>query len=95
LEGGLVRPDERAERERLLLESSQRGVERFAFDLDQGPIESLAALREDVRHFRSYLSGVALDRDGPRVIGCVDDLEARLIALDAELRELMHTHLRP
>jgi hypothetical protein len=27
------------------------------------------------------------------VLGCVDDLEARLIALDGELRELLRVHL--
>jgi hypothetical protein len=90
-----LQADEYAERERLLLGSSEPRVARFVFDLHQGPLRSVAALSEDVRYFRSHLSGVAFDRDCQRVIGCVDDLEARLIALDAELRELMQAHLRP
>ena len=89
-----MRADAHAERERFRLESSERRVARFAFDLEEGPLQIVAALGEDVRHFRSRLPGAAVDRDR-RLLGCVDDLEARLTALDAQLRELMHAHLRP
>jgi hypothetical protein len=37
---------------------------------------------------------VVLDRDGQRVLGRVDDLEERLVALDDELRKLLGVHLR-
>jgi hypothetical protein len=88
-----VRADAHGEQARVPLESNERRVARFAFDLQEGPLQSVAALAEDVRHFRSHLPGAALNRDGHRVLGCVDDLEARLLALDGELRELLRTHL--
>jgi hypothetical protein len=90
-----VRADAHGEQERVPPESSERRVARFAFDLQEGPLQSVAALAEDVRHFRSHLPGVAVDRDGHRVLGCVDDLEARLLALDGELRALLRAHLLP
>jgi hypothetical protein len=90
--GGLVRADH-TEQERLV-QASERRLARFVFDLRAGPLQSVAALAEDVRLFRSRLPGVALDRDGQRVLGCVDDLEARLVALDDELRKLLGAHLR-
>lgn len=89
-----MRADAYGERKRFPLESSERRVARFTFDLEEGPLQTVAALADDVRHFRSRLSGAAVDRDR-RLLGCVDDLEARLTALDAQLRELMHAHLRP
>jgi signal transduction histidine kinase len=89
-----VRADEHAERERLLLESSERRIARLAFDLHDGPLQSVAALAADVRHFRSHLADVAFDANRERVLGCVDDLEARLVTLDSELRELLRDHAR-
>ena len=88
-----VRADAQGKRERFPLESGRGRVARFAVDLQEGPLQSVAALVADMRVFRSHLPGVALDRDGHRVLGCVDDLEARLIALDGELRELLRVHL--
>jgi hypothetical protein len=90
-----VRADAQGKQERFPLESSERRGARFTIDLQEGPLQSVAALAEDVRHFRSHLRSVALDRDGHRVLGCIDDLEARLIALDGELRELLRAHLLP
>lgn len=85
-----MRADEQAERERVLLDSSERRIARLAFDLHDGPLQTVAALAADVRHFRAHLGGVVLDHHRQRVLGCVDDLEARLVALDEELRELLH-----
>jgi hypothetical protein len=77
-----------------LVQASERRLARFVFDLRAGPLQSIAALAEDVRLFRSRLPVVVLDRDGQRVLGRVDDLEERLVALDDELRKLLGVHLR-
>jgi signal transduction histidine kinase len=84
-----------AEQERLLVKSGERRLARLGLDLHDGPLQTVAALAADVRHFRSHLAGVVFDRDRERVLGCVDDLAARLIALDGELRELLHDHGAP
>jgi signal transduction histidine kinase len=78
-----------AENERSLVESSERRVARLGFDLHDGPLQELAALAEDLRLFRAQLSRVAADHaDGDVLLGRIDDLEARLVGLDEELRGL-------
>jgi signal transduction histidine kinase len=78
-----------AEDERSLVESSERRVARLGFDLHDGPIQELAALAGDLRLFRAQLSRVAADHEhGDVLLGRIDDLEARLVGLDHELREL-------
>jgi len=84
------------ERERSLLESTERRFSRFGFDLHDGAIQDIAALAEDVRVFRRQLSD-PLDGSDYRdvILGRVDDLEARLITLDDDLRELARSFESP
>lgn len=78
-----------AERERSLVDSSERRLVRLGFDLHDGPMQDAAALGAEIRHFREQLgAAVAGMPDRERLLGRVDDLEARLRALDADLREL-------
>jgi signal transduction histidine kinase len=75
--------------ERALVESSERKLTRLGFDLHDGPIQDVAVLAEDVRLFRDQLERVIGPlSDQERVRGRIEDLEAQLVALDAELRRL-------
>jgi signal transduction histidine kinase len=75
--------------ERSLVESSERRLVRLGFDLHDGPMQDIAALAQDLRFFRSQLAPYL---EGPpeadRLLGRVDDLEARLVTLDRDLRDL-------
>jgi signal transduction histidine kinase len=78
-----------AETERSLVESSERRLARLGFDLHDGPIQELTAFAGDLRLLRRQLaSTVAAHEHGDVLLGRMDDLEARLVELDRELREL-------
>jgi signal transduction histidine kinase len=78
-----------ADSERALLEASERRLTRLGFDLHDGPIQDLAVLAEDLRLFGRQLErGLGPSRDTELVRGRVEDLDAQLAALDAELRRL-------
>jgi signal transduction histidine kinase len=78
-----------AAHERSLVESSERRLVRLGFDLHDGPMQDIAALAHDLRFFRTqlapYLEHAA---EGNLLLGRVDDLEARLVTLDRDLRDL-------
>jgi signal transduction histidine kinase len=77
------------EREAALAESAERRLARLGFDLHDGPLQEVFALGGELRQFKEQLRRVlGTDRTTPVVLGRVDDLEARLTALEAELREL-------
>jgi signal transduction histidine kinase len=78
-----------AARERSLSEATERRLARLGLDLHDGPIQDVIALGSEVRLFRTQLAR-ALDEHehGPILLGRVDDVDARLVALDRELREL-------
>lgn len=78
-----------AVRERSLVEASERQLVRLGFDIHDGALQDLAALASEVRFFRSQLSEL-LDgtKDRDLILGRVGDVEARVLALDSELREL-------
>lgn len=78
-----------ASHERSLVESSERRLVRLGFDLHDGPMQDIAALAQDLRFFRSQL-GPYFDGkpEGELVLGRVDDLEARLVTLDRDLRDV-------
>jgi signal transduction histidine kinase len=74
-------------RERLLQEASEKRSTRLAYDIHDGPLQDLAALSGDVRLLRRQVERGLLDQASPDlVLGRLDDLEARLRALDGDLR---------
>ncbi|MEK6275152.1 MAG: ATP-binding protein [Actinomycetota bacterium] len=78
-----------AEGERSLVETSERRLARLGLDLHDGAIQELAAFAGDLHLLRGQLGRVvAAHEHGDLVLGRVDDLEARLVELDRELREL-------
>jgi signal transduction histidine kinase len=78
-----------AAHERALVESSERRLVRLGFDLHDGPMQDIAALAQDLRFFRSQLGPTLEHREeGSLLLGRVDDLEARLVTLDHDLRDL-------
>lgn len=84
------------ERERWLVESSERRLVRLGFDLHDGAIQDIAALASDVRFFRSQLQETLLDPHHEAILlGRVDDLTARLAAVDRELRTLVRSFETP
>jgi signal transduction histidine kinase len=78
-----------AQREQLLTQSSERQLTRLGFDLHDGPMQDIAALASDVRLFRTQLAPLLEGHPRAEVaLGRIDDLEARLVGLDGELRQL-------
>lgn len=85
-----------AQREQSLTEASERRLTRLGFDLHDGALQDIAALASDLRLFRSQLLQlIGGHRDSEIVVGRVDDLEARLVALDGDLRELTRSIQTP
>jgi signal transduction histidine kinase len=81
--------ERRKERESALVEAAERRLARLGFDLHDGPVQEIMALGAELRLFREQLRRVlGSHRHAPIVLGRVDDLEARLTALDGELREV-------
>jgi signal transduction histidine kinase len=78
-----------AEREQSLVHASERRLVRLGFDLHDGPLQDVAAVTAEVRLFKRQLGASISDsRVSERLLGRVDDVEARLRAIDADLREL-------
>jgi signal transduction histidine kinase len=78
-----------AGRERSLTAASERRLTRFGFDLHDGPMQDIAALAQDVRLFRAQLAAILADNDYQQIaLGRIGDLEARLMTLDGELRQI-------
>jgi signal transduction histidine kinase len=70
-------------------EAVKRRLTRLRFDLHDGPQQDVFMLAEDLRQFRVRLEDVLDGREGrEQLLGGVDDLEARLVALDGDLRRL-------
>jgi signal transduction histidine kinase len=72
------------------LEASLEKQATIAFDLHDGPLQSLAAVRLDLELFRSQVEGL-VDRGVENVplLGRIADIGARLSALEAELRDVV------
>jgi signal transduction histidine kinase len=82
--------EQSAEREQSLVQASERALVRLGFDLHDGPIQDVTALALELETFRRQLAST-LPRRAPErelLLGRVDDLHARLAALDADVREL-------
>ena len=75
--------------ERALVESSERKLTRLGFDLHDGPIQDVAALAQDLRVFASRLRAVLENHAQEQLVAArMEDFDAQLAALDAELRRL-------
>lgn len=73
-----------------IVDSDDRRLARLALDLHDGPLQDLAYLVADVRLFRHQLWQALSKAKVPELLlGRVDDLEARLLGLDASLRDLL------
>ncbi len=82
--------------ERALVEATERRLARLGFDLHDGPIQDIAVLASDIRLLRQQLADVlATHEHRDRLVGRVDDLEARLRAIDGDLRELSRSFESP
>jgi signal transduction histidine kinase len=69
--------------------AAERRLARVRFDLHDGPQQDLTLLAEDLCLFRSQLGSVLGANDNrERLLGRINDLEARLIALDGDLRRI-------
>ena len=75
-------------RERSLVEAGERRLVRLGFDIHDGPIQDISALAGDLHHFKRQLGGALPEEAREPLLGRVDDLEARLVEVDRELREL-------
>jgi signal transduction histidine kinase len=63
---------------------------RLALDLHDGALQDIASLLADVRFFRSRLESCVSSGASPeRLLGCVDDLEGRIVSIDSRLRDLI------
>jgi signal transduction histidine kinase len=75
--------------ERALVQSSERKLTRLGFDLHDGPIQDVAVLAEDLRLFRDQLELIYGPLTKHKLVGGrIEDLDAQLVSLDAELRRL-------
>jgi two-component system sensor histidine kinase DegS len=75
--------------ERALLQASERRLTRMGFDLHDGPLQELLLLAGDLRLFREQLAVVLEGRRGKELLGGrLDDLDARLVALEGALRRI-------
>jgi signal transduction histidine kinase len=80
------------ERERSLVESTERLLVRLGFDLHDSTLQALAALTAETRLLREQLvQAPSLDESRALVVGRLDDFEARTLAIEAELRELIQS----
>jgi signal transduction histidine kinase len=66
----------------------ERRLTRLRFDLHDGPQQDVLMLAEDLKLFRVQLESLVSGEHRAGVLGRVDDLEARLVALDGDLRRI-------
>ena len=77
-----------AERERILVSAGEQRLMRIGFDLHDGAIQDVLALGADITHLRDQIYPFILDTHRERAAGRFDDLLARVVELDRQLREL-------
>jgi signal transduction histidine kinase len=75
--------------EHAALASTERRLARLRFDLHDGPQQDLMLLGEDLQLFRRQLNSVMSGHaDRERLLGRLEDLQARIIALDGDVRRI-------
>ena len=77
-----------AEREHTLVTAGEQRLMRIGFDLHDGPIQDVLALGADIAHLREQVYPFILDSHRERAAGRFDDLLARSVELDRQLREI-------
>jgi signal transduction histidine kinase len=80
-----------AMRERALVGASEKRLLRLGFDLHDGPVQDVLALKGEVQRLREELYPYMLESHRELASGRFDDMLARLTAIDAGLRELSHS----
>ena len=80
-----------ASRERTLIASAERRLMRLGFDLHDGPIQDVLALAADVHLLQQQVYPFILEDYREQAHGRFDDLSARLVELDRQLREIAHS----
>lgn len=80
-----------ASRERTLIASAERRLMRLGFDLHDGPIQDVLALAGDVQLLQKQVYPFILEDYREQAHGRFDDLSARLVELDRQLREIAHS----
>jgi signal transduction histidine kinase len=86
---GLAAVIEGSSEERRAGAAAQRQLARLRFDLHDGPQQDVLLLAEDLRMFQDQLESVLAEHPlRARIIGRLDDLKARLVALDGDLRRI-------
>jgi len=80
-----------AERERTLVGATERRLMRLGFDLHDGPIQDVLALAADVRLLQEQVYPFVLEEHREHAYGRFEDLTARLVELDRQLREIAHS----
>jgi signal transduction histidine kinase len=86
----LLNREKRSSRDRVA--SAESRLARLRFDLHDGPQQDAILLAEDLRLLRDQL-GTAVDGHPAKeqLVGRIDDLVARLVALDGDLRQISAT----
>lgn len=85
-----------AARERSLVDSTERQLARLGLDLHDGPMQDIAAVAQDLRLFRTQLTPFLDEvREQKILLGRLDDLEAHLLSMDGDLRELARSLQAP
>jgi signal transduction histidine kinase len=70
----------------------ERRLTRLAFDIHDGPLQNAAGIAGDLAMLRRRLAGfLSASPERALLLGSLDDLEARLSAIDTELRDLSHS----
>jgi signal transduction histidine kinase len=78
-------------RDRSLIAASERRLMRLGFDLHDGPIQDVLALAADIKLLQEQVYPFVLDEHREQAHGRFDDLSARLVELDRDLREIAHS----
>ena len=80
-----------ASRERALLGTSENRLTQVGFDLHDGPVQDVLVLGSELRTLRDELYPFVLDTHRELIGGRFDDLVARIVEIDLQLRETAHS----
>jgi signal transduction histidine kinase len=83
--------DRSASRERALVAAGEKRLMRLGFDLHDGSIQDVLALADETRRLRDEVYPFVHDSHRELAYGRFDDLLARLVDLDRQLREIAHS----